>query len=267
MTEQNATIGETLRRYSLFVRVLLICFLPALVIHTIVGCFLSGKQKEFWEKHMLGVSTGVTVLMAMAVVMAFVPRNTDSIMTEDTSNSSDRVLQLELDEKSKSGEDDENEKVVAEELARKVEEEEKARLVEEERAKKVAEEAEKQRQKEVALREQMSRAPAAFADPIGHYGEIIAVTGSIIVDYAYKPNDTHKYTNKLPVGAEGWGGFWIDTQYGKCYAMYWGYSGPQKEYHTGDTVTFVGKVISDESTYEPMSGFYAPLWLDAAEDF
>lgn len=268
--EQNKKIGEASKNSSLLVIIIIICLLPALIIHTIMGCFLPTKQKEFWRKHILSISMGIAILLAMIPLM-FVNENTNSVITENTNDSSDEISQVESDK---------NEKVVAEEEARRVEEEakkaeEEAKRVEEEEkarlaeaAKRAEEEAAKQRQKEAVLREQMSRAPAAFANPIGHQGEIIAVTGSIIVDYAYRPNDTNKYTNKLPVGARGWGGFWIDTQYGKCYALYDGTGGePQKEYRSGDVITFVGKVISDESTYEPMNGIYAPLWLQAMEDF
>lgn len=268
MVEQNKKISETLKDSSLPVKILLICLLPAIVIYAIVDCFLPAKQKEFWEKHVASISIGITALLIVVPLM-LANKNTDSVITENTNGSSAEISQIEPDEEDKDGMTAaEEEAKRIEDEARKAEEEEKARLAEEEKAKKAAEEAEKQRQKEAILREQMSRASAAFANPLGHKGEIIAVTGSIIVDYAYRPNDTNKYTSKLPVGAGGWGGFWIDTQYGKCYALYDRTGGgPQKEYHTGDTITFVGKVISDESTYEPMNGIYAPLWLQAMENF
>lgn len=267
MAQQNETFAGYIKGLSWPLRILVICLLPALIIHVIVSHLLPIEKREFWKKHALWITLGITVIMIMGFCLFIEANNkensttiaeyTDSIMNKDEPVSSEV-------------EESEDEKVKKEEegKAKKAEEEEKARLAEEERAKKAEEEAERQRQKEAVLQEQMSRAPVAFANPLGHKGEIIAVTGSVIVDYAYKKNDTHKYTDSLPAGAkDGWGGFWIDTQYGKCYAEYGRDYGPKKAYYTGDTITFVGKVVSDESSYEPVNGIVAPLWIDATEDF
>lgn len=266
MTEQNKKFSEVFKRYSLPMKIIFVCLLPALIIHAIVQHFLSGEQKEFWKKHTLGISIGITALMIM--ILGLVNEKTASVVMEDMNSLASKTSQVEPAEEKNEKTEAEEEAKKMEEEARKVEEEEKARLAEEEKAKKAAEEAERQRQKEAALQEQTSRASAAFANPLGHKGEIIAVTGSITVDYAYKKNDTHKYTDRIPAGTkDGWGGFWIDTQYGKCYAEYSSGNGPKKEYHAGDTITFVGRVVSDESSYEPINGIVAPLWIDATEDF
>ncbi|MBR3385994.1 hypothetical protein IKG68_00255 [Candidatus Saccharibacteria bacterium] len=283
MTEQNKKFNEAFKELSLPVKIIFICLLPAIIVYNVILLFLSDEKRKSWGKHRLRVIAGMTVGMLVIAGISFglfmtstktTPKENEQINIETNNAKSEDAKTEAVEETEKTeavakAEEEEEERKRVEEEAKKAEEEEKARLAEEERARKAAEEAEKQRQKEAILQEQMSRAPAAFADPLGHKGEVIAVTGSIIVDYAYRKNDTHKYTDRLPAGTkDGWGGFWIDTQYGKCYALYWGTGGgPKKEYHTGDTITFVGKVVSDESTFEPMNGIVAPLWIDATEDF
>lgn len=265
MTEKNETFAEYIKGLSYPHRIILACLLPAGIVHKIITYLLPKEKKGIWKKYAFEISLGITVVAVM-IICFFAGVNVgknSSKPIEDTGNIIDWSEWEDYEWKEKEDEEEDE----AKEEVRKAEEEEKARLAEEEKAKKAAEEAEKQRQEEAALQEKKARASAAFANPLGHKGEIIAVTGTITVDYAYRKNDTKKYTTKLPAGTkDGWGGFWIDTQYGKCYAEYSGY-GPKKDYNSGDTVTFVGRVVSDESTFEPMNGIVAPLWIDATEDF
>lgn len=269
MTQQK-TFRESLKKFSWPTRIILICLLPGIVIHSVIYRFLPDEKKEDWKGHVTRNAVVITamIILVLAAVISDSPSGTSNIKSDTIASENTENIASDDDDETKSKTDNNAEKELSEEEIKKAkEEEEKARLAEEEKAKKAAEEAEKQRQEEAALQEKKARASAAFANPLGHKGEIIAVTGTITVDYAYRKNDTKKYTTKLPAGTkDGWGGFWIDTQYGKCYAEYSGH-GPKKDYNSGDTVTFVGEVVSDESTFEPMNGIVAPLWINATEDF